>query len=215
MKNKIIIAVVSILAVFGFLLVAYKLTNTPQNTSYPEVNKILKSDHIKWATESAAIKNILVEYSDLQCPACKNFHTIIKDQVETDKKITSKVTFVYRHFPLTNLHQNAEKAAYAAEAAGKQNKFFEYADVLFAKQDEWAKIKDVETKFESYAKDLKLDVDKFKKDLNSKEAKEKVSADVLSGNNAAVNATPTFYLNGQKLDSVRSFDEFIKLLQNI
>ncbi|MBI4009385.1 thioredoxin domain-containing protein, partial [Candidatus Roizmanbacteria bacterium] len=77
------------------------------------------------------------------------------------------------------------------------------------------KIKDVETKFESYAKDLKLDVDKFKKDLNSKEAKEKVSADVLSGNNAAVNATPTFYLNGQKLDSVRSFDEFIKLLQNI
>lgn len=220
MSNKIIIGIISLIAVFGFLLAAYKFTNTSQNLIYPEINKVIASDHIKWfipnkVDGSKDKKNILVEYSDLQCPACKNFHVIIKSQIETDKKIIDKVTFVYRHFPLINIHQNAEKAAYGAEAAGKQGKFFEYVDFLFTKQDEWAKAADVEKKFESYAKDLKLDIEKFKKDFDSKETKEKVAADILSGEKVNVNATPTFYLDGKKLDSIRSFDEFKQLLQNL
>lgn len=212
MSNKIIIGILSVLALFAFLFAAYKFTNAPQNINYPEVNKISSSDHLKWSKDK---KNILVEYSDLQCPACKNFHVIIKSQIETEKKITAKVTFVYRHFPLIQIHQNAEKAGFASEAAGKQNKFFEYVNMLFSKQDEWAKASDAEKKFESYAKELKLDLEKFKKDSNSKEAKDKVAADKLSGEKADVNSTPTFYLNGKKLDSIRSFDEFKRLLQNL
>lgn len=214
-RNQIIITIVSVIAIFGFVVGAYFLTNKPQKVVFPEVNKISSADHIKWATDSASTKNILVEYSDLQCPACKNFHDIIKSQIEPDKKITSKITFVYRHFPLTNIHKNAEKAAYAAEAAGKQGKFFEFVDVLFSKQTEWAQVGDAEKKFEAYAKALKLDVEKFNKDASSGEVKNKVALDTASGNKAEVQATPTFYLNGEKLDSIRSFDEFKKLLQNL
>lgn len=213
--NKLVIGLISILAIFGFLLIAYKLTNTPQNKEYPQVNKVGSDDHIKW---SAQKKNILVEYSDLQCPACKAFHELIGGQIEASASgnadITKKITFVYRHFPLIQ-HQYAEEAAFAAEAAGKQGKFFEMADRLFKNQEAWAKSKNPKKEFEAYVNDLKLDLEKYKKDYNSKETKEKVSADLLSGQQADVNATPTFYLNGKKLDTVRSFDEFIRLLKNI
>ena len=211
-RNQIIIGLVSLVALFVFLFVAYTLTNKPESIVFPEANKVLSSDHAKWAKDK---KNILVEYSDLQCPACKSFHEIIKSQVETDKSITDKVTFVYRHFPLYQTHQFAEKAAWAAEAAGKQNKFFEYADKLFANQKSWSAGEDIDKKFESYASELKLDLEKFKKDMNSRDVKNKVQADAASGDKFQVNATPTFYLNGKKLDSIRSFDEFTQLLKSL
>lgn len=213
--NKIVIGLVSLIAIFGFLFIAYKLTNTPQSREYPVVNKVNSSDHIKWSSEK---KNILVEYSDLQCPACKAFHELITNQIEASASgntdITKKITFVYRHFPLVQ-HQYAEEAAYSAEAAGNQDKFFAMADILFKNQDTWAKSKDPKKEFETYAKELNLNIEKYKKEYESKEVKERVNADLLSGQQAKVNATPTFYLNGKKLDTVRSFDEFIQLLKNL
>ena len=126
--------------------------------------------------------------------------------------IRKNVTFVYRHFPLAQ-HANAEPAAYAAEAAGKQDKFYEFVDVAFEKQKEWSDGKDAVKKFESYAQSLKLDMNKFKKDRDSKEVKDKVAADLLSGQTAAVNSTPTFYLNGKKLGPINSFADFLKPLR--
>lgn len=220
MTNKIIIAIVSFIALIGLLFVVYKFTNGPQSSpvSFPEVNKVLTNDHVKWATDSAAVKNILVEYSDLQCPACKSFHEYISQEIEATVSgnidITKKVVFIYRHFPLTQIHQHAEEAAYAAEAAGKQNKFFAMTDILFNKQNEWENKGDVKDIFESYAKDLNLNVEAFRKDRDSQETKDKVSADTLSGEKAQINATPTFFLNGKKVE-INSFDEFKRLLQNI
>lgn len=213
--NKIIIGIISVVAIFAFLLVAYKFTNTSSDKSFPEVNKVSKSDHLKWSKDK---KNILVEYSDLQCPACKSFNEFMKSEIEAsgsgNTEITKKVAFVYRHFPLAQ-HENAEEAAYAAEAAGKQGKFFEYTYVLFDKQKDWEKDKDADKKFESYAKDMDLDIEKFKKDRDSQETKNKVNSDLLSGQKADVNATPTFYLNGKKLGPINSFDEFLKPLQSL
>lgn len=211
-RNQIIIGLVSLIVLFIFLFVAYSLTNKPENVVFPEVSKISASDHVKWAKDK---KNILVEYSDLQCPACKGFHDIIQAQLETDKSITNKVTFVYRHFPLYQTHQFAEKAAFAAEAAAVQNKFFEYTDKLFLNQENWSTGKDIDKKFETYAQELKLDVAKFKKDMSSSAVKNKVQADSASGDKFQVNATPTFYLNGSKLDSIRSFEEFVQLLKSL
>lgn len=211
-RNQIIIAVVSVIALFGFLFGAYTLTNKSGDVLFPEVSKVLPNDHVKWAKDK---KNILVEYSDLQCPACKSFHDIIQSEIETDKSITSKVTFVYRHFPLYQTHPYAEKAAFAAEAAALQDKFFEYTDKLFLNQENWSAGKDIDKKFETYANELKLDVQKFKKDINSQAVKNKVQADAASGDTFQVNATPTFYLNGKKLNSVRSFEEFVQLLKSL
>lgn len=215
-KNTAVITLVSLAIIFGFLLLVYKLTSTPPTqTPIPkEIQTVSSSDHLKWSPEK---KNILLEYSDLQCPACKAFHDVIKAQIEATPSggvdITKKITFVYRHFPLEQ-HQFAKDAAYAAEAAGKQSKFFEMVDLLFNKQDEWSKSKDPKEDFVKLAQQLNLNIDNFKKDIESEEIKKKVEQDFTSGLQAQVRATPTFLLNGKKLDNIKSFDEFKKLLQS-
>lgn len=216
MKNKTILYIVGgIVILFLFLFGVYKFTNTSQNVSYADVTTVKPSDHIKWSPDK---KNVLVEYSDFQCPACKTYHEIMKPfeaSGSADFKITQKVTFVYRNFPLYQVHPNAFDAAYAAEAAGKQGKFFEMGNLLFDKQTEWEKLPNAKDYFVKLAENLKLDPEKFKSDMNASDVKQKVDADITSGNNAGVDRTPTFFLNGKKLDNIRSFDEFKKLLLSL
>ncbi len=209
---QIFIAAASTLAFFLLLYFVYKAL-TPQNTTVQkEVLKIRKSDHIKWAKKG---KSVLIEYSDIQCPACKNFHKILKSFEATNSAypdITKKVTFVYRHFPLTQIHKNSFSAALAVEAAGKQGKFFEMLDYLFETQDSWKDLSNPESFFEEAAKKINLDVEKFKQDFTSKETKEKVYSDMQSGEKLKVFATPTFFLNGKKLE-FNTYQEFIEELR--
>lgn len=209
MNNKVVLTIGSVVAILIFLFVAYKLTNVATPVMFPEVSKLSAADHLKWSPDK---KNILVEYSDLQCPACKSFYDLIKTNLE-NTDIPKKVTFVYRHFPL-NVHEHGQEAAQAAEAAGQQNKFFEYTDVLFNTQAQWGKPGNMTPYFEQVAKDLKLDLEKFKTDKDSPAVKDRINADVVSGNKFQVNATPTFYLNGEKLElsSLSAFDDFKKRL---
>ncbi len=214
-KKTLIVIVVPVIAIFGLLFVVYNLTNSPSTPVInQQVNVIGPQDHLTW---SAAKKNILVEYSDFQCPACRNFHIIINQMVASgsaDAKIRDKVTFIYRNFPLPQ-HPNANAAAYAAEAAGRQGKFYEMSDLLFNNQDNWKDLPNSTDYFVNLAKQLSLNTEQFKTDMNSQAVKEKVSADLDSGNQARVDATPTFYLNGQKLDNIQSFNQFKSLLNSL
>ncbi len=213
MTNKILLGVGAVIIIFLLLFGVYKLVNGPSQSLYPAVNVVKPDDHIKWSPDK---KHILVEYSDLQCPACQNFHNLIRSQLEATQSgqvdVTRKITFVYRHFPLTQIHEHAQEAAYAAEAAGHQGKFFEYADSLFDNQAKWESSTNVQDYFLKLAQQLNLNADQFKLDENSKTVKDKVDADILSAEQASVNATPTFFLDGQKLDNITSFDDFKKLL---
>src|SRR5690606_8652134 len=123
-----------------------------------------------------------------------------------DPEVTENVTFVYRHFPLDAAHPNAREAAYAAEAAGKQGKFFEMHDVLFEKQSEWSPLPDPKETFIGYAEALKLDIEKFTTDMDSKEVQDKVQNDFLSGNEFNVQGTPTFFLNGKRIPNPASVE---------
>lgn len=136
-------------------------------------------------------KTYLVEFSDFQCPACKTYKAAA-DEVVT--KYKDKMVFGYRHFPLSQ-HPFAYKAAQAAEAAGKQGKFWEIYDLLFENQEKFS-----DAIFPELAKQLKLDMDKFNKDFNDNEIKNKISEDQSLGNQIGVNSTPTFYLNGKELE---------------
>lgn len=216
MNNKTTLYVIIGTVVLLFFLVgAYMLTNNsgPSSTgSYPNITKINPKDHIKW---SSSKKNILVEYSDFECPSCKNFHDVLKTfeaSGSPDFKITQKITFVMRDFPLFQIHPNAMNAAYAAEAAGKQGKYFEMTDQLFVTQDQWAGLPDPKDFFSKLAQQISLNIDQFKSDMNSNDVKQKVNDDITSGNSGNVDATPTFFLNGEKLDNVQSFDQFKQLL---
>ena len=213
-KGNIVITVISVIILFGFLFLVYSLTNKPQNTSFPEIAKLKPDDHIKWSSTN---KNILVEYSDFQCPACGNFFGFEK-QIEASGSpnldLIKKFTFVYRHFPLFQVHPNAYAGAYAAEAAGRQGKFWEMHDLLFKNQNQWADSPNAKDLFAGFAKSLNLDVEKFKQDEDSKEVKQRVDEDLIAAEKAGANSTPTLFLNGQKLD-FNSYDELLQTLKTV
>lgn len=214
-KQKVMIGIISAICIVGFIIGAYFLTNQNQPVDFPNVNTILSNDHVTWSPDK---KNILVEYSDLQCPACRQFHSALKEIEATgsaDFDILKKVTLVYRHYPLTQIHPHAQEAALAAEAAALQGKFFEFTNVLFEKQSIWSKESDVNKIFAQYAKDLGMNVDQFKTDLLSPDVAQKVSDDIRSGNAAQISATPTFFLNGKKLTDIASYEDFKKLLKQL
>lgn len=146
--------------------------------------------------ESAAVT--IVEYSDFQCPFCAQAAPIV-DQVLSD--YPEDVRVIYRHFPLRQIHAQAQLASEAAEAAGKQGKFWEMHDVLFANQSQWSGNLSARGIFETYAEALGLDVDQFKIDLQDRALSEKVDNDYQSGVAAGVQGTPTFFVNGERLQT--------------
>lgn len=150
-------------------------------------NILVRSD--SWATGSATAKVTVVEFSDFECPACGAAEPTVEQLIA---KYSDRVRFVYRHFPLSQ-HPLARPAAQAAEAAGVQGKFWDYHNALFAHQPDFQPDQLV-----SYAKDLGLDISKFKQDMNSDAAAQRVLNDQSDGNSAGVDATPTFFINGAK-----------------
>lgn len=149
----------------------------------------------------------IVEFADFQCPACAAAHPVVKKILEDNK---DKVYFVYRHYPLS-FHKNAKPAANAAETAARQGKFFEMADLLYQNQKEWQEASKPEEFFSGYAKQLGLDAEKFTKDLN--ENYPSIEKDVFDANALGVNATPTFFINGQKIVGVPNLDEWSKIIE--
>ncbi len=151
----------------------------------------------------------LVEYGDFQCPACASYHAFVKKLIEEEG---DKVFFAYRHFPLRTIHKNADEAAWAAEAAGIQGKFWEMSDMIYKNQKDWEKSDTAGKIFEDYAKQLGLNVEQFIVDRDSDVVKSKVEADLQSGLRAKVTGTPTFFVNGKKITNPSSYDEFKKLV---
>jgi protein-disulfide isomerase len=153
--------------------------------------------------------NMLVEYSDFQCPACAHYYPIIS---RLEQEHGDEVLVVYRHFPLRNSHKNAQLAAQASEAAALQGAFWDMHDMLFANQAIWSAEKDPTNTFVSYAADIGLDTEQFASDLTSEVVVAKVNTDYDSGIQSRVNATPTFFFNGKKV-SVSSYESFENLLE--
>jgi protein-disulfide isomerase len=133
----------------------------------------------------------LVEFSDFQCPACAAVKPLVDDIIKT---YGDKLLFAYRHYPLPQ-HPLAQTAARAAEAAGAQGKFWEMYDLIFAKSETLT-----ESDFADFAKQLNLDQIKFASDMKSNSVVARVQSDINEGNTLNINATPTFFLNGKKLE---------------
>ncbi len=139
----------------------------------------------------AAVK--IVEFSDIQCPACGAAYPVTKQIME---KYSDMVSFEYKHFPLTSIHAFAFNAAEASECANDQGKFWEYIDVAFTHQKA-LRISDLK----SYAEQLGLDMKKFENCLDSSAKAKYVMADYNEGIGKNVQGTPTFFINGVKLGS--------------
>jgi len=123
-----------------------------------------------------------------------------------------KLAIVYRHFPLTSIHPNAKSAAFAAEAGGKQGKFWEMHNLIFENQSEWKDKRKPDEIFINYAQRLNLNIDQFKTDLASKEIRQKVENAYQNAVRLGLNSTPTFFLNGKKITNPRNYEEFKNLI---
>jgi len=162
-----------------------------------------------WYLGPKNAKVTLVEYSDFECPACKIYAPII---TQLNKDFPNDLKIVYRHFPLPQ-HKNARVSAQAAEAAGKQGKFWEMEELIFEKQSEWASSNNSQENFISYAASLGLNIEKFKSDFNSDSVKVEIEKDFISGEESKITYTPTFFLNSKRINNPQGYEEFKSLIE--
>jgi len=133
----------------------------------------------------------IVEFTDFGCPACKAYHPVMKELVET---YPEQLRWAVRHFPLPT-HKNADQAARAAQAAGNQGRFWEFQDILYENPDDFE-----EGDFVRYADLLGMDLGKIRQDYNDRGIKQQVQQDISYGTGIGINSTPTFFLNGKQLE---------------
>ncbi len=203
--SRIGMFVVLTLVFVGIIWGAMQLSGDGSNVTVDAVNA---NDQVLGNTSATVT---LIEYSDFQCPACRSAYNTLN---EVKDEFTNTVQIVYRHFPLRNIHSNAQLAGQAAEAAGQQGMFWEMHDELFDNQSDWSEAGEPLEKFATYAEELGLDADQFRTDIESDIVRNKVNDDYNSGVGANVKGTPSFFLNGEKVDTPRDADAFRTLLQD-
>ena len=203
----IIIAVV-VVVLIGWAVAEHRGITPKNGTAVSTMQEVSADEWIK-GTPDASVT--LIEYSDFQCPACRAYQPMVSQLAE---EFGDKIAVAYRHFPLRSIHRNAEAAARAAEAAGVQGKFWEMHDALFDGQSTWSALNNPQETFEFYAKDLGLDVERFKADSKSDAVKERVGADYASGVAARISGTPTFFLNGQRIENPAGYEAFKVIVEN-
>lgn len=164
---------------------------------------VSNNDHIQGSPDAPIT---LVEYGDFQCPHCGHAYPMIKD---IQKAFGKKLRLVFRHFPLTNVHEYAFAAAVASEAADKQNKFWLMHDIIFENQ---AALN--EHAWLNFAKTLKLNIPAFKVDLQDETLSARVESDFESGVRSGVNGTPSFYINGHKYEGDYDFESLTKAIES-
>ena len=136
------------------------------------------------------------EFADFQCPTCATVHTKMK---EINSLYAGRIKFIYRNYPLTQMHKNAYEAASAAEAAGLQGKFWAMQDQLFTNQKTWSNSAEARKLFEEYANKIGLDVAKWQTDMTSLPIKTRIDADMNRGAALQITGTPSVFINGIQL----------------
>jgi cyclophilin family peptidyl-prolyl cis-trans isomerase/protein-disulfide isomerase len=172
-----------------------------------------------WTKGPEDAKTTILEYSDFQCPYCAMIAPVL---AELQEKYPEDIRIVYRHFPLITIHDKAALSSQAAEAAGLQGKFWEMHDLLFEKRAEWSELStdDFEKWLSKKATELKLDVDKFNKDLNSDDIKNIIDKAYTDAEQLGIGGTPTIFINGLYYDlqqggTSEAILEYITLLDKL
>ncbi|MDT5121615.1 MAG: hypothetical protein QOC96_1097 [Acidobacteriota bacterium] len=167
-------------------------TGTQTSTPLPQLPPGPDTPHVRGGANA---KVTLEEYGDYQCPPCGALYPELQT---IEKEYGDQIRFVFRQFPLA-MHNHAFEAAHAAEAAALQGHFWEMHDLLYQNQNNWVALTDVRPVFIQYANELKLDIDRFTKDMDSQEVAARVTTDSQRGAAMGVIGTPTVFINGRQL----------------
>lgn len=167
----------------------------------PPRQKVAAADSPARGAANAPIE--IIEFSDFQCPFCQRANPTVQQVLNT---YGDRIRFVYRHYPLPN-HPNARPAAEAAACAAEQGKFWPYHDRLFANS---SKLGDADLK--QAASELGLNTTQFNSCVDTHKFRARVDADVKAGEEAGVNGTPAFFINGRSVSCAQPFDVFKKVI---
>jgi len=148
------------------------------------------ADHLQGAPDAPVT---LVEYGDYECPYCARAHPIVK---ELQRRLGSRMAFVFRNFPLSEIHPHAEQAAEAAEAAAARGKFWAMHDMIYDHQTDGLEHRDLM----QYAASVGLDPIAVGRDVTAHTFVQRVRDDFIGGVRSGVNGTPTFFINGIRFD---------------
>ncbi len=184
---KMVLGVVGVCVVLVGLMI-FGLSKMSGEGAVVDENKL--ADGALMATRSGEVKVRVVNFSDMECPACKAAHGVIGGLRKTEG-----VEFVFRHYPL-RIHKHAVISAKAVEAARQMGKGWEMMDLLFEKQEEWTGVSDIEKKLEGYAVSLGLDSKDFMVRIASSQTDQAVAADRQLAESMSLGGTPTIFVNG-------------------
>lgn len=158
-----------------------------------EPRPVSMDDHVKG---NPGAKNTFIAYEDYQCPSC----AVVDEMLNAVPNEFTDTKFIYRNFPLIQIHKNAVISAYAAEAAGEQGKFWEMHDLIFKNQSSWSELSSPLEFFAQLAQQAGVgDINKFKTDVSSGKYKERIQKDLVDALSLNLPGTPSMYFNGHLL----------------
>ena len=179
---------------------------SPRKASGPDSNKIhsinIAGAQVKGPADAPVT---IVEFSDFQCPFCAR---VIPTLAQIEDTYKNNVRIVWKHLPL-EIHKDAVGAALAAEGAGKQGKFWEFHDLLFANQKQLGP-----EALKEHAKALRLDMKRFESDLLDSEDQKKIDKDVAEAKALGINGTPGIFVNGRFVEGAQPFEVFAKIIDD-
>jgi len=208
MSKRFLIIFAAVIVVFAGLLLFNKKDSgdSSGNGDQSKDSSAQLSNHTKGEGTTGVV---LTEYGDYACPACYQYFPLVEAVKE---KYGNQIKFQFRNYPLTEIHQNALIGARAAEAADKQGKFWGMYTKLYSDQPTWRDVSNPATTFEGYAKDLGLNIDKFKEDIKSSAINDVIQADRAEAKRLNYTSTPTFEINGKQIENPRDLAGFEKLI---
>jgi len=199
--------VIIALIIIGLVVANKKHPATTSEVAIPLPSPVTSSD---WIRGNPNAPVTIVEYGDFQCPACQAYYPVVE---QVFAAASSTVRMVFREFPLPQ-HADAIPAAKAAEAAGYQGKFWGMFSLLYANGADWDTLADPTSVFDGYAQKIGLNMTQFTADMNSTTTAQKITDSVTVGTAAGIDATPTFFINGYRIQNPESYAEFITDIQS-
>lgn len=202
MNSRFSLILVAMVIIFGGILVFNKKdAKSPENSTTAQPTNLVRG------SDKSGV--VLTEYGDFECPACGAYYPVVEQVYD---KYKDQIKFQFRHFPLRQIHQHAMVAHRAAVAADKQGKFWEMYALLYEGQQSWKSESDPSNVFRGFAQNLNLDMAKYDADFKSEETNAIINADIAEGQKLGVNSTPTFFVDGKKIENPRDADAFSKVI---
>ncbi|WP_328967458.1 DsbA family protein [Streptomyces sp. NBC_00239] len=213
LKKNLLVAA-ALVAVFAgalgtFVLVSSKDSTPAAASADPVTDAQVVRENSHRLTTPQRSELTVVEFLDFECEACGAVHPTVERLREEYK---DRVTFIARYFPMPG-HRNSRTAAVAVEAAAQQGKFEQMYSKLFATQKEWGELQESKAAlFRTYAGELGLDMAKYDAAVNTPATEDRVRADQRDGMGLNVQGTPTFFIDGKKVATPRTYEAFRALI---